>query len=266
MKQQKPEILFDLKKFDIRLETEWLGRSFLYLDEIDSTNNFLMEKGNEDVNGAVILAEKQTEGKGRLDRQWYSSKAMNLTFSFLVTDRTVLNKSLIPINFALAVGVAETLETLFQIRTQVKWPNDVLVGGKKIAGILLESVSSGSKITRLVAGIGININQIHFQGMYMLEPTSVINESGLEAEREKTLAELLNHIEEILAIAVKQPSIIFNRWRERCPFIGDKIHVARDGKDLFGVFDDIDDEGNLLLRQDDEILKIQYGDVSVLSQ
>jgi BirA family biotin operon repressor/biotin-[acetyl-CoA-carboxylase] ligase len=264
MKQQKTEILFDLKKFDIRLETEWLGRSFLYLEEVDSTNNFFMEKGNEDVNGAVLLAEKQTEGKGRLDRQWYSSKAMNLTFSFLITDRVVLSKPLIPVNFALAISVAETIETLYQIKTQVKWPNDVLVGGKKIAGILLESSSTGNKINRLVAGIGINVNQIHFQGSYMLEPTSVINEAGMEVEREKLLAELLNNFEDIISIAVKHPAIIFNKWRERCPFIGDKIHIARDGKDLFGVFDDIDDEGNLLLRQDDEILKIQYGDVSVL--
>ncbi len=265
MKQQKLEILFDLKKFDIRLETEWLGRSFLYLDEIDSTNSFLMEKANADLNGTVVLAEKQTEGKGRLERQWYSSKAMNLTFSFLVTDRAVLNKSLIAINFALAVSVAETIETLFQIKTQVKWPNDVLVGGKKIAGILLESSSTGSSINRLVAGIGVNINQIHFQGTYNVPPTSVVNETGMEVEREKTLAEMLNHIEEIIAIAVKQPSIIFNRWRERCPFIGDKVLVARDGKELIGIFDDIDDQGNLLLRQDDEIIKIQYGDVSVLS-
>jgi len=265
MKQQKPEILFDLKKFDIRLETEWLGRSFLYLDEVESTNTFLMTKENEiDLNGTVFLAEKQTAGKGRLDRQWYSSKAMNLTFSFLVTDRAILSKPLIPINFALALSVAETIESLYQIKTNVKWPNDVLVGGKKIAGILLESTSSGSKINRLVAGIGVNVNQIHFQGSYMLAPTSIVNESGAEAEREKLLAELLNNIEDIINIAIKQPSIIFNRWRERCRAIGDKIIVSRDGKELHGVFDDIDNEGNLLLRQEDTILKIQYGDVSIV--
>ena len=265
MKFVKPEILFDVKKFDIRLDTEWLGRSFIYLEELESTNTFLMEKENGiNENGALILAEKQTKGKGRLDRQWYSSKAMNLTFSFLITDKKILSKSLIPLNFALAVSVAETIETLCQIKATVKWPNDILIGPKKIAGILLESVSSGSQITRLVVGIGVNINQIHFQGSYMLEPTSIFNETGAEIEREKFFAELLNNLEEIINLACEHPPLIFNRWRERCPSIGDKIIVSRDGIETHGIFDDIDEEGSLLLRTEEKIIKIKYGDVSIV--
>jgi BirA family transcriptional regulator, biotin operon repressor / biotin---[acetyl-CoA-carboxylase] ligase len=256
--------LFSLENFDIRLNTDFIGRNFVYTEEIDSTNSFLLDKANKfSTDGTVLLAEKQNKGHGRNNKVWYSTRGYNLTFSILLTNKKYLGKSLNILNFAASLAVSNALENIYQLKTELKWPNDVLVNGKKIAGILMESVSHGSKVERLVIGIGINVNQILFQGNYNITPTSIKLELNETIERERVMAEYLNNFEETLNKFEASPPDVIKDWKARCGLLGEKISITEGDKTRYGVFDDIDEEGFLLLKNKGRIEKIYFGDVNI---
>lgn len=256
--------MFDLEIFDIMLDTDIIGRNFIYSEEVESTNTMLFDKTNNyNINGTTFLAEKQTNGKGRLNRTWISSKGQNLTFSILLTKVNSLLQKVNFINFAASLSISYALENLYQLKPDLKWPNDVLVNKKKIAGILLESSLKSNKIERLVVGIGLNVNQNLFKGDYAIEPTSVRIENGDLVEREKLLAEILNNFENSLTKIKESQSSILNDWKERCNMIGEKIEIVQGDKSLYGTFDDIDYDGFLILNTKTGYERIHFGDVSL---
>jgi BirA family biotin operon repressor/biotin-[acetyl-CoA-carboxylase] ligase len=257
--------LFELEKFDLKLNTDVIGRNFIYAEEVTSTNTELLNRNKfYKHHGSVLLAENQIEGRGRKNREWLSDKEMNLTFSVLLTDSNYLTEKINVINFAASLAVALSIENLYQLRTALKWPNDVLIGGKKVAGILMESISQGSKVTRLVIGIGLNVNQISFQGKYLVNPTSLRKELGHHIEREKTLADVLNNLEELLESSLRPFNKIIEEWKSKCMMIGEKITVSIDDRMKQGIFNDIDENGFLVLRTDNKVETLHIGDVSIL--
>ncbi|HKB84833.1 MAG TPA: biotin--[acetyl-CoA-carboxylase] ligase [Ignavibacteriaceae bacterium] len=256
--------MFDLEFFDIKLDTEIIGRNFIYAEEVDSTNSVLLNKSNKfNDDGTVVLSEKQLQGRGRKDRVWYSNKEMNLTFSILLNDRDFSGGKINLVNFASSLAVAMAIENLHQLKIELKWPNDVLINSKKTAGILIESTSAGKKIEKVVTGIGINVNQTSFQGIYKIPPTSIKSETGSLVEREVLLAEVLNIFEEILHWIDNRPGEILKDWKARCRMIGEKISVTEGENVKYGIFDDIDDEGFLILKTGRRLEKIYFGDVSI---
>lgn len=257
--------MFNIEAFDIKLNTEFIGRNFVYAEELSSTNSFLVDKNsNYNYNGTVVLAEKQSAGRGRMDRTWYSQKDQNLTFSILLKGNKKLNSRINLINFAATLAVAMSIENLYQQRTHLKWPNDVLLSGKKVSGILIESTSSGSRIERIVVGIGINVNQSIFQGKFNIEPTSIRNEINDMVDRERFLAEVLNNFEWLLNKVTENGEFILKEWRERCNMLGEKITVSDGTKTQYGIFEDIDDSGFLLLKTKEKVERIHFGDVSIV--
>jgi BirA family transcriptional regulator, biotin operon repressor / biotin---[acetyl-CoA-carboxylase] ligase len=257
--------VLEIEKFDLKLNTDIIGRNFIYAEEIDSTNTFLLDKKNKTLtDGTVVFAERQNKGKGRKERVWYSVKDQNLTFSILLANKKYFGKLVSLINLATSLAVAQSIENLFQLNTNLKWPNDVLIKGKKVCGILLEALSQGSKIERLAIGIGINVNQTMFQGSFNIPPTSIKLESNENIERERLLAEVLNNFEELLERILTTPEVILKDWKSRCRMIGEKIEVSDNNISKYGVFDDLDENGFLLLKsKDNKIEKIYFGDVSV---
>ncbi|MFZ1280066.1 MAG: biotin--[acetyl-CoA-carboxylase] ligase [Ignavibacteriaceae bacterium] len=262
MKSLFGEELFNIENFDLKLNTEFIGRNFIYSDELFSTNTFLMDKENgQTINGTVVLAEKQTQGKGRKDRVWYSAPDSNLTFSILLNKDKALLKEANLINFAASLAIAVSIENLYQLKTDLKWPNDVLLDGKKTCGILIEATSQANKIEKLVIGIGVNVNQNSFQGVFNYPPTSIHIELGRTVEREKLLAEILNNFEIMIERLKQNKKAVIADWKSRCRMIGEKISIKENDIEKFGMFYDLDEEGFLLLRTKDGIEKIHFGDV-----
>ncbi len=256
--------MFKIEEFDIKLDTEVIGRNFVYCEEVSSTNRFLLENKEFHKHGAAVLAEFQTEGRGRFGREWSSMKNQNLTFSILLKSHLSHGKIGL-INLASSLSVAQSIENLFQLKVELKWPNDVLINGKKVAGILLESVSEGSKLKRLVIGIGLNVNQATFQGKYLVLPTSLKLEIKKNVGRERVLSEIFNTLEENFNLLSPDRDKLTQMWRSRCRMIGEKIKVYHRGEEKFGIFDDINEEGLLLLKTHEKIERISFGEVSLTS-
>jgi BirA family biotin operon repressor/biotin-[acetyl-CoA-carboxylase] ligase len=136
-----------------------------------------------------------------------------------------------------------------------------LIDKKKIAGILLESTSKSNKINKIVIGVGINVNQPNFPGKFDIPPTSIRKEFHSLVSREKLLSEVLNNLEQNFETAKEQCDKIMSDWRTRCKMIGEKVKIIEDEKTKFGIFEDIDEEGFLILKQGELREKIHYGDV-----
>ena len=254
--------MFNIEDFDIKLDTEFVGRNFIYCEEIDSTNSWLLNNTTYDKNGTVLLSELQTKGRGRKERVWLSNKEQNLTFSILLKSNfkpTQLNI----INLGTSLALAQALENLFQLKVDLKWPNDVLVNGHKIAGILLESVSKGNKISKVVVGVGINVNQPSFTGKFAIPPTSIKKETKETVNRERLLSEILNNFEEIFLLSENDSPKVISDWKSRCRMIGEKVKVVDDEDSRTGIFDDVDEDGFMILKKGDKLERIHFGDVSL---
>jgi len=208
------------------------------------------------------LVEKQTKGRGRLGRTWDSAPEQNLTFSILLKDAFIKQNSNL-ISLAAGVAVAQSLENLYQLKVELKWPNDILIEGKKLCGILCESVSQSNKISKIVVGIGINVNQGAFPNKYAIMPTSIKKELKKPVLRERLLSEVLNNFEIILNILADNPKQILDDWRGRCKMIGEKIKIVNKTNEEYGIFEDINRDGHLILKQGDKTVNISFGDVSL---
>jgi len=254
--------LFNIEEFDIKLDTEMVGRNFIYSDEVDSTNALLLSNKDFAQNGTVLLAEFQSAGRGRKDRTWVSNAGQNLTFSILLKGEFHDHKANL-INLGTSVAVAQSIENLYQLNVELKWPNDILVNKKKIAGILIESSSKGNKINKIVIGVGVNVNQPNFPGKFEIQPTSVRREFKEIVSRERLLSEILNNFEVILNQLNSETKKVLNDWRNRAKLIGEKIKIVEEDKTKIGIFEDINEHGFLILRIGDKKELIHFGDVSL---
>jgi BirA family biotin operon repressor/biotin-[acetyl-CoA-carboxylase] ligase len=255
--------MFNIEEFDIKLDTEVIGRNFVYCDEVGSSNRLLLETDEYSKHGTVLLAEFQSQGRGRKERVWLSNSGQNLTFSILLKEK--LKENYINfINLGASLAVAQSIENLYQLKVELKWPNDVLINKKKVAGILLESVSRGNKIDRLVVGIGINVNQPSFQSKFEIPPTSIRTEFNELISRERLLSDILNNFEQILTTLYHHSTDkILSDWKSRCRMIGEKIKII-DGETVkYGILEDINEKGFLVLKQGDKTELIHYGDVTL---
>ncbi|RMF59830.1 MAG: biotin--[acetyl-CoA-carboxylase] ligase, partial [Calditrichaeota bacterium] len=173
------------------------------IDKLPSTNLYLYEKGKKLPEWTVVVAEEQTRGKGRQNRNWYSPPGVGLWFSILLRPKLKVSQIGL-LNLWIAYSVAQYIESVVQFETGktfqcgLKWPNDIWVDNRKLCGILLESSFSNNQLQYIVAGIGLNINQTQddFPAELQNTATSLRIETGIKWNREKLLAGILNFISE----------------------------------------------------------------------
>lgn len=219
-----------------------------HFKKISSTNNYardLAKKGAKE--GEVVVAEQQTQGRGRLQRKWLS-KPGNLYVSLIL--RPPISTNVAPhLTFVASLAVAKTLEKNLGMAPSLKWPNDVLVDGKKIAGILTEIETVDSKIDFVIVGIGININQEKFSKSLSETATSLQQILGKPSNLDQVLEQLLQSFEEWYTAYLKQGfSIIKEMWEEMSVIIGRDVEIRDRRKKLRGRALGIDQNGALLLQ------------------
>ncbi len=249
------------------LKTKTVGKRVYYFEEIDSTQNFAEQIAlDEKENGTIVIAEKQTAGKGRLDRKWTSPKG-GIWFSLIIHPKfDVSTSTLVPI--AGAVALAKAIKNTLNIDVSVKWPNDITLNGKKVAGMLVDASFQANNIDYLILGIGINFDIDAKKIEKKLSKSA--NFYGVNSLRKKDdstppkilLREFLVQFEKILIQLNKgEKAKIVKEWTKKADKIGKKISInTSDGK-ISGVAQGIDNDGALKLKTSKGIKKIFVGDV-----
>jgi BirA family transcriptional regulator, biotin operon repressor / biotin---[acetyl-CoA-carboxylase] ligase len=287
-----------------QLDTQFfgVGNRLIYLPVVHSTNTVAMQMAHDrPEEGVVVLTDNQTAGKGRQGRRWVDVAGRNVLSSTLL--RPLFPPHLLVMLASLAV--VDTIDRTCRVRAAIKWPNDVLVGDRKIAGILIET--SHDRDGRLVAvlGIGVNANgrfsatplsksketglgveagtepdqsELSMLSALSLTATTLETECGHEISRETFIAHLLRYLETgYLALqreAMNPSSAVHGsasrkmreRWRSRLATLGCAIQVHQGQTVLSGIAEDVDDNGELLLRRHSgELVSITWGDVRMVS-
>ncbi|MEC9436238.1 MAG: biotin--[acetyl-CoA-carboxylase] ligase [Thermoproteota archaeon] len=249
------------------LKTQLIGKRVYYFEEIDSTQNFAQNiAADKKENGTIIIAEKQTSGRGRLDRKWTSPKG-GIWFSLIIHPKfDVSSSTLIPI--LSAVALSKSIKSVLDIETEVKWPNDITMNGKKVAGVLVDASFQTNSIDYLILGIGINFDIDAKKLEKRLTKTP--NFYGIDSLRgkedktppKKLLKEFLLQFEKNLFQLDKgEKSKIIKEWTKRAAGIGKKITINTSNGKISGISQGIDNDGALKIKTRNEIKKIYVGDV-----
>jgi len=243
------------------LNTKFIAKKIYYFDYIDSTMNLAMQLGiKAAASGTIVLAESQTRGRGRLGRGWFSPKYKGIYLSLIL--RPKIPPAVSPVLTLLAaVSICETVKKVLDLEAQIKWPNDVLIRNKKIAGILTEMNAEVDKVNFVIIGIGLNVN--NDKKSLIAGATSLKEQTGHSASRVLILQELLRRIETNYSLLEDKGSrIIIDKWRSFAVTLGKHVKVYCQHKHVEGQAVDIDQDGGLLIRKDSGIIqKVMSGDV-----
>jgi BirA family transcriptional regulator, biotin operon repressor / biotin---[acetyl-CoA-carboxylase] ligase len=229
-----------------------------------STNADLLEWAARGLaEGAILVAEEQTAGRGRLGRPWVSPPSASLTFSVLLRPEAIPPARLGWLPLVAGIAAATAVRALTGLDARLKWPNDVLIGGRKLAGILAESLGSA-----IVVGIGINVSVDPEElpaGPGGLPATSLLAE-GIPVERDVLLIEVLRSLGQWYKTLIQNPDTertgLLAQYRKLSATVGHEVRVELPGgMTLSGLATDIDPNGHLLIEGDDGIQAIAAGDV-----
>lgn len=234
-----------------------------YFDSIGSTNNEALAWGTSGAKDlSLVIADEQTAGRGRLDRKWFTPRGAALAFSLILRPTPQEKPYLTRIVGLAALAVADALRTRGLV-SQIKWPNDVLLNGRKVAGILVESVWSGEDVDCLVIGIGVNVRKdaVPADDLLFFPATSLEESLGPAVGREKILHDILAGI---IALRPHLGSDSFiSSWEKALAFRGEPVQVEpAEGRLLTGKLLGLEPDGSLRLSDEQNVsITVRFGDV-----
>lgn len=258
--------MINLEAVQTKLHTKVIGRKFHVFRRIHSTNDLASRLAAEGVvDGTVVLAEEQTAGRGRWGRKWESCFGKGLWFSVVLRPGLPSTQAGL-FNFLAGISVADAFWNEVQLAPDLKWPNDLLIGEKKICGILSEAQSDENKIKFLVLGIGINVNQSSEDFPIALRERAISIYMLLKrtVNRIDLLAEILQQLESNYYRIQKQGfEGLLAEWRSKCPHLGRPVKIITNLIPIEGVFESIANDGSAMIRLQNGLLKrILVGDMS----
>ncbi|TBL79710.1 biotin--[acetyl-CoA-carboxylase] ligase [Paenibacillus thalictri] len=262
----RPEKL-DIPSLKSMLATKTLGRTIHYVDEIDSTQTLahqFAEQGAEE--GHLVIAERQTAGRGRMGRRWHSPKGKGIWMSLLLRPRVPLHFTP-QLTLLAAVALCRAIRQTVKVEAGIKWPNDLLIDGKKISGILLETSAEDERLRYIVAGIGItaNLEPEHFPEELRDVATSLRIESGQPVDREVLISSFLQQFEELYELYHEQGfAPIRLLWEALSVSLHRRIRCQKGGEYVEGYAESIDDSGALsVVLHSGERIKVYSGEVEL---
>ncbi|MBI4181018.1 MAG: biotin--[acetyl-CoA-carboxylase] ligase [Chloroflexi bacterium] len=243
------------------LETRFIGQRVLYYSSLTSTMVVAKREAQAGaVEGTVIIADEQTGGRGRLKRAWLTPRG-NLALSLILYPSLSYLSSLMMLA---SLAVVHTIETVTGLKPQIKWPNDVLVNGRKVSGILIENDVQGSTVNYTIIGIGMNVNlKLADVPDIQTIATSLTTELGRDVSRLTVIRRLLVEMEK-LYLALLAGGSIYEEWRDRLVTLGQKVRATDGETTNEGIAESVARDGSLLLRgSDGSLTRIVAGDVTL---
>ena len=249
-----------------QIDTQWAGQKLYYYDETDSTNIRARQLGNEGaVHGTLVVADCQNAGRGRRGRTWASPSGSSISMSLLLRPEFPPIKARM-LTLVMALSVAEGLEEETGLDIRIKWPNDLVVNGKKIVGILTEMSTEIDFINYVIIGTGINVNTETFPDEIKDTATSLKKEAGHQIKRSPLIAAIMRHFEknysefletlDLTRLREKYSSYLINKDKE--------VLILGSAQPYEAYALGINEEGELMVRKDDGTVEAIYaGEVSV---
>jgi BirA family biotin operon repressor/biotin-[acetyl-CoA-carboxylase] ligase len=246
------------------LKTRYLRGPIHYFDSLPSTNDLAKELGSKNApEGSLVVAESQTRGRGRLGREWDSPPGVGLYVSLLL--RPPLPPTEMPqITLAAAVAVVRALRRATGVAPGIKWPNDLLVDGKKLGGILTEMETESDRIRHLVVGLGLNVNNREFPPPLDLTATSLALAAGASFCRREILRAWLEEFEALYDLFLNRDfGVILDEWRGYNVTLGQMVTVRQGPREISGLALEVAGDGALLLRQETgEVIRVTSGEIA----
>jgi BirA family biotin operon repressor/biotin-[acetyl-CoA-carboxylase] ligase len=243
------------------LRTQFVGQNFLYYHNIPSTMEIARKEAlNKCHEGTAVFAELQTAGRGRLKRQWLTPEG-NIAVSIIIYPPPELFSSLIMLA---SVAVVNSIKNTTGIDCTIKWPNDVLIDGKKVCGILIETCRDNKGVCYAILGIGINVG-LHAANHPDIKDIAVgLSElPGKPVSREDLLTQLFNEIERLYS-ELKMGNSLYPLWKNKLGMLDKPVKVHSMDTVLEGIAEDVAEDGSLMLRLNNgELKRITIGDVSL---
>ena len=245
------------------LDTKIIGKKIYHFKTIDSTNLYskiLIKDGVDE--GTVVVADVQTSGRGRKDRTWSSPKG-GLWFSVILYPNLKPQQCML-LTMAASIAVAQSIKDITNLNPEIKWPNDLLINGKKACGILTEIDAKDDKINYTAVGIGVNVNNQLDEELDEVA-TSLFKELGTKVSIKNLLESILKNFDNIYEKLISnQFDHVRDTWNSYSKIVGKKIQVQEDNTIKTGTVSDIDQSGHLILDTENGAIRIVSGDVKYL--
>ncbi len=244
------------------LTTEAIGRCILHLASVSSTMDAARREAEDGApHGLAVIADQQTRGQGRRGRGWISPPG-NLYVTIVMRPDSW---NVRPLAMVAPLAACEAIEAVADVRTCIKWPNDIRIEGRKVGGVLIDVHLDGARVDYALVGIGIDValNPSKYKEIRKTA-TSLAEESGKEASVETLLASLLNRFEQLYSATGRGDDAVYKAWCARLETLGQQVRVRFEDYVEDGIAEDVDGDGNLLLRRTDgSIIAVSAGDVTL---
>lgn len=243
--------------------TVFTGKFLIYEPVLDSTNDFarrLISKTNP-MDGTVILTDNQRAGRGQGGNSWESEPGKNLTFSVIYDTSFLPVSDQYVLNMAVAAAALTALEGWVEAgRLAIKWPNDLLAGGRKLGGILIENTLRGNRLRHSIIGIGLNIGQREFPGLP--HATSILRETGVDPGRQTVLERLCQALERaLLDLRAGRADEALAAYNRRLFRRGMEARFSEGGESFSAVVESVARDGRLMIRQEGVVRAVPHGAV-----
>ncbi|SET81103.1 BirA family transcriptional regulator, biotin operon repressor / biotin-[acetyl-CoA-carboxylase] ligase [Natronincola peptidivorans] len=247
------------------LSTKEIGSRIIYFDTIDSTNNYSKRIAKDTPHGTIIISEEQSGGRGRLGRNWISPKGEGIWMSILLKPEIPPTEGMKMTQIA-AAAACQAIRDVTALEAYIKWPNDIVVHGKKVCGILTEMAGELNQIDYLIVGIGINANNLSFPKEFKDVATSLAIEKGEKVDRKTLILDLLSKFEALYCHYIMEGKLdeTLSIIRNYSAVLGKSVRIIKGNQECYAIVEEINDEGCLKVRYEDgeEELLIS-GEVSI---
>lgn len=246
--------------------TEWIGKNIYYHEKTGSTNTDARQLAEEGTpHGTLVVAEEQTDARGRRGRSWQAPAGSNIYFSMILRPEFAADRASM-LTLVMAMSVARAVREQCGLKAEIKWPNDIVVNKRKVCGILTEMTLEARNIRYVIVGVGINVNQKEFPEEIRETATSLFKESGNMFSREKLLQRIMEFFEADYASFLKEENMSllmkdYNAWLVNR---GSQVKVLEPSGEYTGTAQGINENGELLVeRKNGQQEAVYAGEVSV---
>jgi BirA family biotin operon repressor/biotin-[acetyl-CoA-carboxylase] ligase len=239
--------------YKIPAKTLFIGKNLVFVPECHSTNSLASEltlSNPAALDGSVVITEHQTAGRGQRGNTWEAAAGENLTFSVILKPTWLAIKDQFYLNIFTSLAIHDMLSDKLNATLSIKWPNDILVEGKKLCGILIENQIQGGQVSRTIIGIGLNVNQSEFSAA---GATSMKRNSGKVYDRQEVLEQLLAHLERrYLQLRSRHEAMLLEEYLRQLYWRNERHVFQSNGLRFEGTISEIDEIGRLIIETGEE--------------